>query len=63
MRILSPATRSSIEQDLRALVSGLEHPDALSVQANGDTANIAVPGGHHVTLKRDGGVWRVEDFD
>jgi hypothetical protein len=63
MRVLSPSTRTAIEQDLRALVVGLEHPDTLPFQTNGDTANVAVPGGHHVTLKRDGGVWRVEDFD
>jgi hypothetical protein len=63
MRVLSPATRAAIEQDLRALVTGLEHPETLQVQVTGDAANIAVPGGHHVRLKRDGGVWRVEDFD
>jgi hypothetical protein len=63
MRVLSPATRAAIEQDLRSLVTGLEHPETLQVQVAGDAANIAVPGGHHVRLKRDGGVWRIEDFD
>ena len=63
MRVLSPATRAAIEQDLRSLVTGLEHPDTLPVQLSGDSANITVPGGHHVRLKRDGGVWRVDDFD
>jgi len=24
---------------------------------------VTVPGGHEVKLKREGGVWRVEDFD
>ena len=63
IRVLSPATRAAIEQDLRALVTGLEHPETLQVQVTGESANIAVPGGHHVRLKRDGGVWRVDDFD
>jgi hypothetical protein len=63
MRVLSPATRASIEQDLRTLVTGLERPDALQVQLSGDAASIVVPGGHHVRLRREDGIWRVEDFD
>jgi hypothetical protein len=63
MRVLSPATRAAMEQDLRVLVSGLEHPDGLQVLVNGDQARVEVHGGHHVTLKREGGVWRVDDFD
>ncbi len=63
MRVLAPATRTAIEQDLRALVMGLEHPETLQVTVTGESASIAVPGGHHVRLKRDGGVWRVDDFD
>jgi hypothetical protein len=63
MRVLSPATRASIEQDLRALVTGLDHPETLQVIVTGEAASVAVPGGHHVRLKRDGGVWRVDDFD
>ena len=63
MRVLSPATRTAIEQDLRALVNGLDHPETLPVTLAGDAATIGVPGGHHVRLRRDGGVWRVDDFD
>ena len=63
MRLLSPSTRAAVEQDLRTLVAGLEHADALLVQLSGDAASILVPGGHHVRLRRDGGTWRVEDFD
>jgi hypothetical protein len=48
---------------LRALVTGLERPDTLQVQTNGDAASVNVPGGHHVRLKREGGIWRVQDFD
>lgn len=63
MRVLTPSTRAAIEQDLRSLVNGLERPETLHVQVTGDSATVTVPGGHQVKLKRDGGVWRVEDFD
>ena len=63
MRVLTPSTRAAIEQDLRSLVTGLERPDTLPVTVSGDAATVSVPGGHSVKLKRDGGVWRVEDFD
>lgn len=63
MRVLSPATRSAIESDLRSLVVGLEHPEGLEVNVAGDAATVQIPGGHEVKLKREAGVWRVEDFD
>ena len=63
MRVLTPSTRAAIEQDLRSLVSGLERPETLHVQVTGDAAVVTVPSGHTVKLKRDGGVWRVDDFD
>jgi hypothetical protein len=60
---LSPTTQNAIESDLRALVLGLTHPDGLDVQVSGDIAQVRIPGGHVVRLRRDGGIWRVEDFD
>jgi hypothetical protein len=63
MRVLSPATRAAVENDLRGLVDGLTEPATLPVRANGDAAVVSVPGGHQVRLKREDGVWRVEDFD
>ena len=63
MRVLTPATRAAIEQDLRSLVTGLERPETLHVQVTGDAAVVTIQGGHTVKLKRDGGVWRVDDFD
>ncbi len=63
LRVLTPRTRAMIEQDLRSLVEGLEKPDTLSVHVTGDSASAIIPGGHHVRLKREGGVWRVDDFD
>ncbi len=63
MRLLSPATRAAVEADLRSLVTGLEHVDGLVVRVNGDVAEVSIPGGHHVKMKRDSGLWTVEDFD
>lgn len=63
LRVVTPTTRAAIEADLRTLVEGLEHPHTLAVQSAGDTAQVTVPGGHRVRLKRDGDVWRVDDFD
>jgi hypothetical protein len=63
MRVLSPATRSAIESDLRSLVIGLEHPEGLEVNVAGDSATVQIPGGHEVKLRRESGVWHVEDFD
>lgn len=63
MRVLSPATRSAIEADLRGLVLGLEHPEGLEVNVAGDAATVQIPGGHEVKLRREAGVWHVEDFD
>jgi hypothetical protein len=63
MRVLSPATRASMENDLRSLVEGLDAADTLPVQVTGDSAVVTVPGGHVVKLRRESGVWRVDDFD
>jgi hypothetical protein len=63
IRVLSPATRASVEDRVRSLVDGLTDPGALPVQVTGEAAVVAVPGGHQVKLKRDGGVWRVDDLD
>lgn len=63
MRVLSPSTRAAIEQDLRSLVLGLERPETLHVEVAGDAATVTIPGGHSVKLKRESGIWRVDDFD
>jgi hypothetical protein len=63
MRVLSPETRAAVENDVRALVDGLGEPGELGVKVNGDAATVAVPGGHQVKLRREEGIWRVEDFD
>jgi len=63
MRVLSPSARASMEDRMRSLVDGLDDPGGLPVQVTGEAAVVAVPGGHQVKLKRDGGVWRVDDLD
>ncbi len=63
LRVLSAETRAAVENDLRAIVEGLGEPTALPVKIDGDAATVGVPGGHQVKLRRQEGVWRVEDFD
>ena len=63
MRVLSPAARGSIENQVRGLVDGLSEPGTLPVQVTGDAAVVSVPGGHQVKLKRDRGIWQIDDLD
>ena len=63
LRLLSPRRRSDLESDLRGLVDGLSEPDALDIKLSGDLATVSLPGGHLVVLRREDGVWYVDDFD
>jgi len=63
MALMSGDSRGALESDIGALVSGLEHPETLDVQINGDAAEVQLPTGHRVVLKREAGIWRVLDFD
>lgn len=63
LRVLSTERQGAVENDMRSLVEGLEQPETLDVKVSGDRAEVRVPGGHRVVLKRESGVWRVEDFD
>jgi hypothetical protein len=62
IRVLSGDTGSTLDGELNGLIRGLEHPDMLEPSISGDRAEVTVPGGHWVKLKREDGVWRVEDF-
>jgi hypothetical protein len=61
LRVLSVKARTAMERDLRSLENGLADPRTLDVKVTGDRAEVEIPGGHAVTLERDGGTWRVDD--
>jgi hypothetical protein len=61
--LMTPESRGALESDLGSLVNGLEHPETLDIQVNGDSAEVVLPSGHRVSLKRESGIWRVLDFD
>lgn len=63
LRVLSKETQLAIEHDLRSLVNGLERPESLQIRITGDRAEVDVPGGHVVRLRREAGSWKVESFD
>ncbi len=63
MALMASDSRGALESDLGSLVTGLEHPETLDVQINGDSAEVLLPTGHRVLLKRETGIWRVIDFD
>jgi len=63
MAVMAGDSQSAVESDIGSLVSGLEHPETLDIQINGDAAEVQLPTGHLIKLKREGGVWRVLDFD
>jgi hypothetical protein len=62
VRLMSAETRSALEANLNGLVEGLEDPETLDVDVQGDAAEVGVPGGHVVKLKREAGAWHIEDF-
>lgn len=63
MALMAGDSRGAVESDIGALVSGLEHPETLDIQVNGDAAEVQLPSGHRILLKREAGIWRVLDFD
>jgi hypothetical protein len=63
MALMSADSQSAVESDLAALVRGLEHPETLDIQQSGDSAEVQLPTGHRILLKREAGIWRVLDFD
>ncbi|MFZ5890306.1 MAG: hypothetical protein ACOY0T_04485 [Myxococcota bacterium] len=62
VRVLSAETRGALESDVGSIVEGLQDPETLDVQVSGDDAEVELPSGHSVRLKREAGVWRVEDL-
>lgn len=62
MRVMTSGTRGTMENNLRALVSGLEDPETLQIEVEGDQAEVELPDGHKVKLKREEGLWKVDDL-
>ena len=62
LRVLSPEARGELELDVRSLAKSLEEPATLDIRVDGDRADVDVGSGHFVTLRRDQGVWHVEDI-
>lgn len=63
VRVLAGDTRAALEKDLRSMQAGLEHPESLHVRIRGESAEVDVPFGHKIMLKREAGVWRVYDLE
>lgn len=63
MRVMTSSSRGTMENNTRSLVNGLEEPETLDIDVEGDRAEVELPDGHTVRLKREEGVWKVEDFD
>ncbi|HET9952904.1 MAG TPA: hypothetical protein VFQ61_00295 [Polyangiaceae bacterium] len=61
VRLLSRDTQAALENQVGSLVEGLESPETLDVKADGDSAEVELSGGHWVKLKREAGIWHVED--
>ena len=61
-RVLSQSSQMHMEDQLSSLVRSLEHPEALDISVQGDRASVVLPEGHSATLRRENGIWKVEDF-
>lgn len=62
MRVLSRDTATALDQDISGLIDALEHPDMLDIKEQDTDAEVSLPGGHWVKLKREDGVWRIHDL-
>jgi hypothetical protein len=63
LQVLSDETRGEIERQVLELIRGLEHPEALDIVVDGDSATVTTAAGHRVELVNEGGVWKVRDFE
>ena len=63
LRALSPRARRIMEDLLQSIATSLAHPETLPIVETNDTAEVRVPGGHYVKLRREGTEWHVEYFE
>jgi hypothetical protein len=62
MRVLSRETAATLDEDITRLVDALKYPTMLDIQESGEDAEVQLPGGHWVKLRREDGVWRIHDL-
>lgn len=62
-RTLTKRAAADMESELRSLTTGLGDLDAARIEVNDSVATATITGGHQVRLRREQGVWRIEDFD
>ncbi len=62
LRILTRREAHTLEREFSSIERGLDDPERLDVRVDGDTAVAMLPGGHQVRLRREDGLWKVEDF-
>jgi hypothetical protein len=62
MRVLSRETAATLDEDITRLVDALEYPTMLDIKESGEDAEVQLPGGHWVKLRREDGVWRIHDL-
>lgn len=63
MHSMAPRSRAKLEAYLSQLLEDLQYPETLDVTAERDVVVVATPRGHRVELQREGGSWKVRDFE
>ncbi len=63
LRVLARSTRGDVEAELARLLDATEDPSDLTVEVQGDSAEIRLTGGARIRLVRESGEWHVVDVD
>ena len=63
MLLLSRESLGRLERKLDGLASALQNVVANEVEVSVDRATVRLEAGHRVELRREGGVWKVQDFE
>jgi len=63
LRVLARSTRGDVEAELARLLDATEDPADLSIEVQGDSAEVRLTGGARIRLVRESGEWHVVDVD
>ena len=63
LRVLARSTRGDVEAELARLLDATEDPSDLSIEVQGDSAEVRLTGGARIRLVRESGEWHVVDVD